>query len=74
MIIPEDLYSQILKVTPIPCVDLVVQNEYGEVLLLKCANEPARRAWGFPGVRVHFGETRLEAAERKFIEECGLDS
>ena len=74
MIISEDLYSQIRKVMPIPCVDLLVQNEFGEVLLLKRADEPAKGEWWFPGGRVHYGETRLEAAKRKLREDCGLEA
>jgi colanic acid biosynthesis protein WcaH len=72
MIIDEPLYRQILRVMPIPSVDLIVEDENQRVLLAKRANEPARGMWWFPGGRVHFLETRLLAAERKLKEECGL--
>jgi ADP-ribose pyrophosphatase YjhB (NUDIX family) len=71
--IPEKLFSQIVRVLPIVCVDLLVYNRKNEILLLERRHEPAKGEWWFPGGRVHFGETRLEAARRKLREECGLE-
>lgn len=70
--IPDPLYKQICEVMPIPCVDIVVRDKRGRVLLLKRRNEPARDQWWFPGGRVHYGEQRCSAAIRKLMEECGL--
>lgn len=72
MMIPQNLYEEILKVLPIPAVDLIVENEQGKLLLVRRANEPAKGQWWFPGGRVHFMETRLQAVNRKLQEECGL--
>ncbi len=72
MIISEALYSQILQAMPIPCVDLLVVDDAGRVLLLLRRNEPAAGQWFFPGGRVLFGELRHDAAKRKLEEECGL--
>ena len=72
MQVPQELYSQILQVMPIPCVDLFVVDPSGNVLLLLRKNEPAAGQWWFPGGRVMFGETRVDAAKRKLQEECGL--
>jgi colanic acid biosynthesis protein WcaH len=72
MIIASELYAQIVRAMPIPCVDLLICDPLCRVLLLKRKNEPARGQWWFPGGRVHFGEPRLQAAERKLREECGL--
>ena len=72
MHIPAKLYRQILKVMPIPCVDLLVTDRQGRVLLVKRKNEPVKGQWWFPGGRVHHGETRAQAARRKLREECGL--
>lgn len=72
MIIEQELYDQILRVMPIPCVDLLVTDDSGRVLLVKRINEPSKGQWWFPGGRVFFGETRDEAARRKLFEECGL--
>ena len=70
--IPQNLYEQILKVLPIPAVDLIVENEQGKLLLVRRVNEPAKGQWWFPGGRVHFMEAREDAAKRKLMEECGL--
>lgn len=74
MHIPEDIYAQIVRLMPIPCVDLLIEDESGRVLLIKRANEPAKGQWWFPGGRVHFLETREQAAIRKLKEECGLEA
>jgi colanic acid biosynthesis protein WcaH len=72
--ISEELYQQIVRVMPIPCVDLMVVNDQGEVLLAKRKNEPAKDEWWFPGGRVHYLENRRAAAIRKLREECGLET
>lgn len=72
MFVAEELYTQILQVMPIPCVDLLVADGAGNVLLLLRKNEPAAGQWWFPGGRVLFGEKREDAARRKLEEECGL--
>ncbi len=74
MFVAEELYSQILKVIPIPCVDLLVEGVAGNVLLLRRKNEPAYGQWWFPGGRVLFGEMREAAARRKLEEECGMEA
>lgn len=72
MFVAEELYTQILQVMPIPCVDLLITDGAGNVLLLLRKNEPAAGQWWFPGGRVLFGEKREDAAKRKLEEECGL--
>ena len=74
MIINKDLYQQIVKVMPIPCVDLIVADDYGRVLLARRTNEPAKGDWWFFGGRVYYLETRKDAAVRKLKEECGLEA
>ncbi len=74
MIIENELYSQILRVMPIPCIDLIIEDALGRLLLARRANEPARGQWWFPGGRIHYLETRLQAAKRKLKEECGLEA
>jgi colanic acid biosynthesis protein WcaH len=71
--IPEDIYAQIVNSMPIPCVDLLVEDEQGRVLLVKRASEPAKGHWWFPGGRIHYLETRAQAASRKLREECRLE-
>jgi colanic acid biosynthesis protein WcaH len=72
-LVPGELYRRILAAVPIVCVDLMVIDVEGRLLLLKRRDEPAKGQWWFPGGRVHLGETRAEAASRKLSEECGLD-
>lgn len=72
MWIPEKKYQSIIKLIPIPCVDLLVVNEEKKILLIKRKNEPAKDQWWFPGGRVNFSESRHNAAIRKLKEECGI--
>ena len=65
-------YERIIRVFPRVCVDILIADTDGRVLLLKRTNQPAIGQWWFPGGRVHIGETRLQAAHRKLREECGL--
>ena len=71
-LIPTDEYVQIIKVLPILCVDVVIQNSMGEYLLVKRANEPLKGKWWVIGGRVIKGETLEKAAIRKVMEEVGL--
>jgi colanic acid biosynthesis protein WcaH len=71
-LIPNELYHRILAIMPIVCVDLMVIDVEGKLLLLKRRDEPAKGQWWFPGGRVYLGETRAESALRKLHEECGL--
>lgn len=71
-LIEEDLYREILRATPIACVDVAVIY-CGMVLLVKRADKPAQGQWWLPGGRVMKGETMKEAAARKVKEELGLD-
>jgi colanic acid biosynthesis protein WcaH len=71
-LIRSELYRRILAVMPIVCVDLVVIDIEGRLLLLLRRDKPAKGLWWFPGGRVHLGETRAESASRTLNEECGL--
>ncbi len=74
MRISSDLYNQILECMPIPCVDLLVVDNAGYILLVKRRNEPAKGQWWFPGGRVYYKEKRKHAAIRKLKEECNLNA
>jgi ADP-ribose pyrophosphatase YjhB (NUDIX family) len=73
MFIEQKQYEEIIKIFPRACVDILIVDEQERVLLLLRENEPAQGQWWFPGGRIHFGETRLEAARRKLKEECALE-
>lgn len=74
MLIESSVYEIIKKSMPIPCVDLIVIDKSGNILMLLRNNDPAKGQWWFPGGRVLFNETRLDAAHRKLKEECGLEA
>ncbi len=44
----------------------------GKILLVRRAREPARGVYTFPGGRVEFGESLIEAVAREVREETGL--
>jgi ADP-ribose pyrophosphatase YjhB (NUDIX family) len=71
-LIPSKFYRRIVAAMPIVCVDLMVVDVEGRLLLLRRGDEPVKGHWWFPGGRVHLGETRAESALRKLSEECGL--
>lgn len=72
MLISKEEYERIITVFPRVCVDILLTDPAGRVLLLKRTNQPAIGQWWFPGGRVHIGETRHQAAHRKLKEECAL--
>jgi len=74
MKIPDKLYQQIIQHMPVACVDLLVTNKQGRVLMLKRRKPPAKGQWWFPGGRVLYFEKRIDAARRKLREECGLEA
>lgn len=74
MLIESSVYEIIKKSMPIPCVDLIVIDRNGNILMLLRKNDPAKGQWWFPGGRVLFNETRVDTACRKLKEECGLEA
>lgn len=57
---------------PKSAVILAVQNDNGELLLQERLKHPYFGFWGFPGGKIRWGETILEAAARELLEETGL--
>ena len=73
MIIEKELYHKISHLIPIPCVDLLVSDNTGRILMLKRKNPPAKGHWWFPGGRIFFCERRIDSVFRKLKQECGLN-
>jgi len=69
--IPRDLYKKIVSLIPICCVDLVIKMK-NSFLLVKRKENPAKNKWWFPGGRVLFGESLIEAVKRKIKEELNI--
>jgi 8-oxo-dGTP diphosphatase len=56
-------------VVPTCCACILHQ---GRLLLIQRAQEPGKGNWSFPGGRIEFGETIVEAAKREALEETCL--
>ena len=72
MHLPPELWTTVRHAMPIPCVDLLVEDEDRRVLLIERRTFPV--GWWFPGGRVLFGESRIDAVQRKLRQECGLEA
>jgi len=68
---PISVYEQSNKYV-ITCVEVIVHNESGEILLTKRAKEPFFGSWILPGGHLKIGEEPKDAAEREVYEETGL--
>ena len=71
--IPDHLYREIISVIPIVCVDIVIRNQVGKVLLARRKNEPLKDQWWVIGGRIQSGESARQACIRKAYEEAGLE-
>ncbi len=71
-IIPENLYQKIITLLPICCVDIIVKKDKS-FLLVKRLENPAKNQWWFPGGRLLFNESLLQAVKRKFKEELNIE-
>lgn len=59
--------------TKVHAVGTVIENELGEILLLKRhKNDPEGETWGLVGGKIDTGESSLQAAVRETYEEIGL--
>jgi 8-oxo-dGTP diphosphatase len=59
---------------PVPCVDAIVFNEKGEILLTRRAIEPYLGYWSIVGGRVEVGDDNTEQTiKREVREETGLE-
>ena len=74
MFINENLYKEIIKSIPILCVDIIVKNEKNQFLLVNRDNEPLKGNYWPPGGRVNVGETAMDAAQRKLIQELSIET
>ena len=68
---PNKLWNQVKRYMPIPCVDVIVEDSEGKVLLGWRQIPPYRNVWALPGGRVGKGE-RMQAAAKRILAEYGL--
>jgi len=73
MFLSKELFTSVVKNTPLISIDLIVENSKGKILLGKRVNEPAKGFWFVPGGRVFKDETLDIAAARTLVEEIGLE-
>lgn len=70
-LIPDEEYRKIVELVPILTVDVILM--YGDqFLLVQRAQEPLKGSWWIVGGRAQKGESTLQAAKRKVIEELGI--
>ena len=67
---PESVWKQVKQYVPIPCLDVVLENYDGDVLLGWRRIPPYRDVWALPGGRLHGGEGIKAAAARILAEYC----
>lgn len=72
MFLDKDLFSSIVKNTPLIAIELVIQNKDGEVLLGKRKNAPAKNIWFVPGGRIYKSETLADAFSRTLKDEISV--
>ncbi len=68
-----DIFSDVIKNTPLISIDLIVKNLDDKILLGKRVNEPAKGYWFVPGGRVYKDESLDEAFERICSDELGIN-
>ena len=60
----QEVFTTVIDSTPLISIDLVVENEHGELLFGLRNNRPARGFWFVPGGRILKNETLDAAFER----------
>ncbi len=71
MFLDRDTFTAVIASSPLVSIDLVVENEVGEILLGQRLNRPARGFWFVPGGRILKNESIEIAFSRLTKEELG---
>lgn len=69
----EQTFQTVVAHTPLISIDLIVENEQGQVLLGQRLNKPAQGYWFVPGGRILKDETMAQAFSRLTQEELGVE-
>lgn len=67
-----DTDKSVIERQPKSAVIIVLENTRGELLVQERLKHPYYGFWGFPGGKIRWGETIIEAAIRELDEETGL--
>ncbi|TOG48146.1 hypothetical protein CGJ00_12225 [Vibrio parahaemolyticus] len=68
-----EIFSLVVRSTPLVSIDLVIENAQGQTLLGLRNNRPAQGFWFVPGGRVLKGESLKDAFLRLCQDEVGLE-
>lgn len=66
-------FTEVIDRTPLVSIDLIVENEKGEILFGLRKNKPAQDYWFVPGGRILKNETLDEAFSRLALNELGVE-
>ncbi|WP_081106115.1 GDP-mannose mannosyl hydrolase [Alteromonas macleodii] len=66
-------FTEVIDRTPLVSIDLVVENEKGEMLFGLRTNRPAKGYWFVPGGRILKNETLDDAFSRLTLNELGVE-
>ncbi|NVC63398.1 GDP-mannose mannosyl hydrolase [Vibrio sp. 05-20-BW147] len=73
MFLSKQLFSQVIESTPLVSIDLVIEDEGGQILLGERLNRPAQGFWFVPGGRILKNEKLEDAFARLTKEELGKE-
>jgi len=73
MYIPEKRFREIERLMPVACVNAIVLDNEGRVLVMRRNNKPARGLYWFPGGRIKIGQSLEDALKEQVKEETGLE-
>lgn len=71
--LPEELFLLVSALTPIPNVDLLIQDIEGRILLSWRDDEYYGKGWHIPGGCIRFGEKIEDRIQKTAIEEIGCN-
>lgn len=71
MFLSKQRFSQVIESTPLVSIDLVIEDESGQILLGERLNRPAQGFWFVPGGRILKNEKLADAFVRLTTEELG---
>lgn len=57
--------------SPTPGISAIIENDQGQILLVKRANDPHIGEWDLPGGFIKTGEDAVDALKREILEELG---
>lgn len=72
MYLSENKFKSVIKNTPLISIDLIIENQQGQILLGQRINKPAQGDWFVPGGRILKDETFSNAFTRLTQSELGL--